>query len=242
MTTYTNDNVHSYTIYCDVSSPGSYRTVPVANFVDCISACDLDGICTAVYFSDGTCYFALPPVTLQYSPGYQLAARPGSVQTLPAVPTTSTSSISSTTDTGETTPTPEPGLCNNGDIVTGVDGRQYTITCNSDTSGNGGAFETQPYDAGDFAQCADLCDTRPLCGAWVWTPATGADAAGGTCALKEAPQAPTPGDVGMVCGILVPVNGGATSSSSSSSSSETAVSTTQTITSSSSEFATTTTT
>lgn len=85
----------------------------------------------------------------------------------------------------------------------GANGRQYTISCRSDTTGNGGAFTIENFVSGDFTQCADLCDQTPRCGAWVWGGPGGPGQVGGACFLKEAPQSPTPGRDGFVAGILV---------------------------------------
>jgi hypothetical protein len=193
LTTYTNDNIHSYTIYCDVSSPGSYRTVPGASLDECIKACDLDGVCTATTFRDGICSFCLPPVSLTYSPGSQCAVRPGSVQS------------SSTITTMSTTPTPSstPAPCIDGEITTGAKGRRYRISCKPNTSwADEDLDNTYDFDEGNSTDCSTLCDARsPDCGAWVWAPEPGQ--AGGTCDLKLGPPRPVPGPDGQICGILI---------------------------------------
>jgi hypothetical protein len=231
LTTYTSANDRDYEIYCDMYSPGSYRTSRVANFVACIDACDADGACSAVGFHEGICYFSLPPVRLRFISGYQVAARPGAVQTGAATSSTATS----TTGGGgveQPTPSSSSAPCNNGEILDGANGRQYTISCASDTSGNGGAYTTTTFPSGDFTQCITICDLDPQCGAWVWGGPGGPGEVGGTCFLKQAPQSPVPGRGNFVAGILIGSEGPSPVSSSTSSS------TTQDSTSSSSATST----
>lgn len=105
--------------------------------------------------------------------------------------------------TNQPTPSSDPAPCNNGEIAGGANGRQYTISCASDTSGNGGAHRTDTFPSGDFTQCITVCDQDELCGAWVWGGPGGPGESGRTCFLKQAPQSPIPGRGNFVAGILV---------------------------------------
>jgi hypothetical protein len=182
LTTYSDNGINNYTIYCDMSSPGASRTVRTSDFVACIRACDQDSVCTDVSYLSGTCYFATRPIRLRYSFGSQFAVRvvPGGVSSSSSTATT----LSSTSSSGQQ-PSPTSSLkpCLDGEILAGDDGRRYTVSCGSDTTGEqSGAFRDRVFPNGDFRQCVGFCDSEPLCEAWVWGGSNSpTEGGGGTC-------------------------------------------------------------
>jgi hypothetical protein len=182
LTTYSDNGINNYTIHCGQSSPGASRSVRLPNFVACIRACDQDITCTDVSYSGGMCYFALRPIRLRYSLGSQFAERvvPGGASTSP-----STATITSSASSSGQQPRPTSSLkpCVDGQILDGGNGRRYTVSCNSDTTGElAGAFNEQVFPYGDFTQCANFYDSDIWCEAWVWGGSSNTvEGGGGTC-------------------------------------------------------------
>lgn len=126
------------------------------------------------------------------------------MQTAAATTTTSTPLSPSTSGGADGQPTPSTSStpCNDSEIIDGANGRQYIISCASDTSGTG-AYRTETFPTGDFTQCITVCDQDTQCGAWVWGGSGGPGQTGGICFLKQAPQSPVSGIGNLVAGILV---------------------------------------
>jgi len=183
LTTYSDNGVNNYTIYCDMSSPGASRSIRLPNFVACIRACDQDATCTDVSYAGGMCYFALRPVRLRYSLGSQFAQRV--VPDGASSPSSTATTLSSVSSSGQQ-PNPTSSLkpCVDGEILTGANGRRYAVSCSSDTTGElAGAFDEKVFQYGDFTQCANFCDSEILCEAWVWGGSGNAQGGGGMCYL-----------------------------------------------------------
>ena len=212
-----------YRLYCssDTSGPGAFASevVPAGRSYDgCFDICTAESECTAFTFTvnnngGGTCYVKRGAQSSNPNPSrpdlWSFILVSGTDNSVP--PSAVVTPASTPNNGGPAAPSSSASACQDGSVLDGSNGRNYTIFCPGDTSS--GAFASKAFDNGGYTQCVGACDETSTCGAWTWVPISTTSDRGGTCYFKRGPQTRVAADRdGLIGGTLPSANGQPTTS------------------------------